>query len=194
MVDISHLKPYQFQPGQKAAAKNLSETQIRYAMDNSLSNAGAARWLHVTERTYKKYASLYFDENGVSLYQLHMNRYAAGIKKQKLKRWTSKHHRDTLREVLDGTAPNRRQPSKLLEKLIKAEYFLEECSICGFNERRVLDAKVPLYLDFIDGNRKNGKIENLQVLCHNHFFLLSGNKRGKQPEVPLGYGFDLRNL
>ena len=31
---------------------------------------------------------------------------------------------------------------------------LEKCNCCGFEEKRVTDGKVPLVLDFIDGNRK----------------------------------------
>ena len=37
----------------------------------------------------------------------------------------------------------------------------EKCNSCGFEERRVTDHKVPLVLDFIDGNRK---ITNMKIL------------------------------
>ena len=51
----------------------------------------------------------------------------------------------------------------------------EECNCCEFNERRVLDYKVPLILNFKDGNKKNWKLENLEALCYNCYFLNIGN-------------------
>ena len=41
-----------------------------------------------------------------------------------------------------------------------------------------MDGKVPLVLDFKDGNRKNHKYDNLQMLCFNCSFLLNGNLTG----------------
>ena len=38
---------------------NLTESQIRYAMKNSKSNSGAARFLNVSLTTYQKYSKLY---------------------------------------------------------------------------------------------------------------------------------------
>ena len=32
---------------------------------------------------------------------------------------------------------------------------MEECSVCKFHERRVSDYKMPLLLNFKDGNKKN---------------------------------------
>ena len=52
---------------------------------------------------------------------------------------------------------------------------LEKCSCCGFEEKRVTDGKVPLVLDFIDGNRKNHKYENLRMLCF-QLFIFSKRK------------------
>ena len=50
---------------------------------------------------------------------------------------------------------------------------LEKCNNCGFEEKRLTDGKVPLVLDFKDGNRKNHKYDNLQMLCFNvHFWLM----------------------
>ena len=40
-----------------------------------------------------------------------------------------------------------------------------------FNERRVLDTKVPLVLNHKDGNKKNWHLDNLEFLCYNHAFL-----------------------
>jgi len=57
-----------------------------------------------------------------------------------------------------------------------AEGFLKECcSVCGFNERRVLDYKMPLLLHFKDNNRKNYRPENLQLVCYNCYYLNIGD-------------------
>ena len=41
---------------------NISETEIRYAMSNTKTCSGAARFLRVSYDTFKKYATLYKDE------------------------------------------------------------------------------------------------------------------------------------
>ena len=39
----------------------------------------------------------------------------------------------------------------------------------------MVDYKVPLILNFKDGNAKNWKLENLEMLCYNCYFLNIGN-------------------
>jgi hypothetical protein len=51
----------------------------------------------------------------------------------------------------------------------------ECCSHCNFNERRVLDYKVPLIMHFQDKNKKNYKLDNVELLCYNCYFLQVGN-------------------
>ena len=51
---------------------------------------------------------------------------------------------------------------------------LEKCN-CWFRRKRLTDGKVPLVLDFKDGDRKNHKYDNLRMLCFNCSFLLNGN-------------------
>ena len=71
---------------------------------------------------------------------------------------------------------------KLKSRLLLNGYMLEKCSCCGFEEKRLTDGKVPLVLDFIDGNRKNHKYDNLRMLCFNCSFLLNGNLTGPKKE------------
>ena len=66
-------------------------------------------------------------------------------------------------------------PKELKDRLIHETLIAEECNSCGFNERRVVDYKVPLILNFKDGNKKNWKLENLELLCYNCYFLNVGN-------------------
>ena len=61
---------------------NITETEIRYAMTNTKSCSGAARFLRVSFDTFKKYAKMYKDEaTGKSLFELHKNTGGKGMKK-----------------------------------------------------------------------------------------------------------------
>jgi hypothetical protein len=63
-------------------------------------------------------------------------------------------------------------PDKVKRRLFQKGYLREECYVCGFHERRVTDYKIPLLLHFKDKNKKNYRLDNLQVLCYNHYFLM----------------------
>ena len=61
---------------------NLTEAQIRYAMKNSKSNSGGARFLNISLTTYEKYSKMYIDEStGKSLWDLHKNQKGTGVTK-----------------------------------------------------------------------------------------------------------------
>ena len=60
-------------------------------------------------------------------------------------------------------------------KIIEQWVYVRKCNECGFEEKRLTDGKVPLVLDFEDGDRKNHKYENLRMLCFNCSFLINGN-------------------
>ena len=78
--------------------------------------------------------------------------------------------------MIEGRVPiDSYTPEKLKNRLIQESYLQECCSKCQFNERRVLDYKVPLILNFKDGNKKNWTLDNLELLCYNHYFLYVGN-------------------
>ena len=67
------------------------------------------------------------------------------------------------------------KPQEIKDRLIHESLVKEECYCCEFNERRVVDYKVPLILNFKDKNKKNWKLENLELLCYNCYFLNVGN-------------------
>jgi hypothetical protein len=50
-----------------------------------------------------------------------------------------------------------------------------ECYKCGHHEKRVVDYKQPLVLNFKDANKNNWKLDNLEMLCYNCYFLYVGN-------------------
>lgn len=60
------------------------------------------------------------------------------------------------------------------QKLVKLEKYgllVGECSLCGFHEPRASDYRCPLIVDFIDGDSLNWKLDNLNILCYNCYFL-----------------------
>ena len=63
-------------------AKPLSKEQILAAMDKTLSNRAASRYLNVSYQHYKKWAKIYTDEEtGQSLFEKHKNQQGKGIPK-----------------------------------------------------------------------------------------------------------------
>ena len=77
---------YKYVYGRGRSALNLSESEIRYAIENTKSNSEAARFLKVSFTTYKKYAKQYTDtKSGKTLWELHKNQ-SGSNKKIKLEK------------------------------------------------------------------------------------------------------------
>ena len=133
----------------------------------------AARYLHVSYSHYKKYAKLY------KLFASHKNQSGKGI--PKFLKGTKKE--PLMVEIIEGRiAASHFDPNKLKYKMIEEGYLLEECSVCHFKERRVLDYKMPLLLHFKDKNSNNYSLDNVQLLCYNHYFLTVGDIFNKNDE------------
>ena len=142
------------------------------AMKHTKSNMAAARFLGCSYPHYKQYAKLYKNEEGQTLFEAHLNRQGRGISKHLYK----KKDLTPIHDILEGRVDvSNYNPKELKERLIHESLLAEECNSCGFNERRVVDYKVPLILNFIDGNAKNWRLENLELLCYNCYFLKVGN-------------------
>ena len=150
-------------------------------MENSKSNAEAARFLRVSYPTYKKYAKLYKDdETGQSLFELHKNQAGTGIRKP----YNIKKGKYALEDILEGQYPE--YPISNLKKRIITNAILEEkCDNCGFCERRVTDYTVPLLIEHIDGDRTNHYVDNLRLLCYNCYYLMVGNVTGRNTGLDL---------
>ena len=145
---------------------------IERAMKHTKSNMSAARYLGCSYPHYKQYAKLYKNEEGKTLFEAHLNRQGRGISKHLYK----KKDLTPIMDILEGRVDIANySPKDIKERLIHESLIAEECNSCGFNERRVVDYKVPLILNFIDGNAKNWKLENLELLCYNCYFLNVGN-------------------
>ena len=153
--------------------KFLSKEQIVAAQGKTLSNMAAARYLHVSYQHYKKYAKMY------NLFEGHKNQAGKGIPKY-LRGPKKMPH---MLEIIEGRiAASSFEPAKLKYALIEQGYLLDECAVCGFKERRVLDYKSPLLLNFKDNNSNNYSLDNIELLCYNHYFLQVGDIFNKQDE------------
>lgn len=141
----------------------ILRAEIEEAQRHTNSNASAARWLNVNYITYRKYAKLY------GLFDQHLNKDGVGVDKGFSKKPTN----IPLREILNNQHPHY-SPAKLKNRLIARKKLVEECSLCGFNERRITDRRVPLIMNFLDGDTKNYNLTNLSLLCYNCSFLTSG--------------------
>ena len=146
--------------------KPLSKEQILAAQAKTKSNMVAARYLHVSYQHYKRYAKTY------NLFDSHKNQSGKGIPKF-LKGTKKMPH---MLEIIEGRiAASSFDPNKLKYALIEQGYLLEECAVCSFKERRVMDYKMPLLLHFKDNNSNNYSLDNIQLLCYNHYFLTVGD-------------------
>jgi hypothetical protein len=177
-------KQYKYVYGKGRTAFDLPESDIRYAIANTKSNAEAARFLKVSFTTWKKYAKMYVDSaTGKTLYDLHTNQAGLGITKDSVRANAGLYSIDRL---LEGKHPN--YPVwKLRNRLLALNIFQEECQCCGYAERRVTDDTVPLLLDHIDGDVTNHRVENLQMLCLNCYYQQVGNPFNKEKELFWNY-------
>jgi len=156
--------------------KILTKDQLLKAMTHTKSNMAAARFLGCSYQHYKKYAKLYKDnESGKTLFDIHLNPSGKGIRKFVGGYGNSKVIVPLL-DILEGrTDIAHYEPGLIKTRLIQEGFLKEECCSCGFTERRVLDYKVPLILNFRNKNNRDWKSENLELLCYNCYFLHIGN-------------------
>ena len=147
--------------------KPVPKFKIEWAIKNARSASEASRLLHISRHTFRKYAEMY------DLYTDIRNKAGKGISKPKQR--SGKYSLDS---ICNGEHPNY-NVWKLGKRLLKAGYFKEECCQCGFDERRVTDFRVPLIIDFNDGDKTNHLRENIRFLCYNCYFLMVGNLAGR---------------
>lgn len=150
-------------------ARPLLESQIKAAQEKSRSAFEAARLLNVSYNTYKKYAKLY------GIFEDLKNPYGIGIEKAK----AIKNKKYNIEDIINGK--HLHYPlHKFKNKLFLSGYVPKICSSCGFSEERITDGKMPLLIDFLDGDLNNRKLDNIRALCYNCFFLLVGDRNGKK--------------
>ncbi len=154
-------------------SKILSKEDVLRAMKMTRSNRAAARYLHVSYNHYKKYAKLYKDEaSGLTLLETHLNQSGKGIPKF----LNNGGKEPPLMDLIEGRIPVEHFDAKKIKQRIIFEALIEEkCNKCDFNERRVVDNKIPLILNHRDGNQRNYHLDNLEFLCYNCSFLYAAS-------------------
>ena len=178
------------------------ESDIRDAMRVTRSNLSAAKYLGISYNTYKKWAESYIDsETGKTLLELHSawdyetNTIKTYIPRGKSRKINKGRHKQKLEDVLDGKY-EKYPLNHLKDRLFNAGLKPNCCESCGFNHARVIDGKIPLLLSQKDGDRENYDIDNLEILCYNCYFLISGNVFGRDKRMPkdwlkkLGKGYE----
>jgi len=166
------------------SAKPLSKESIVSAMDKTKSVRGAARYLNCSYQHLKKWMKLYKDEaSGKTLFELHKNQSGKGVPKF-LSHAPFGRKEPAILDIINGVVdPSNFNPQKIKYRMIEGGYLREECYKCGFNERRVLDYKIPLLMHFKNGNKQNYTLENVEMLCYNCYYLSVGDLyTGKQIE------------
>lgn len=130
----------------------LSRDSILDTLNKTKSWAKAAKFLKVNLITLKKYAKHFQIDIDVSKFR---------------------RREDTIiqmKRILNGEFPNFKL-YHLMNRLIAEGFKKPICEVCGFSERRIFDNKYPLLLDFLDGNCKNHRLENIRIVCYNCMFL-----------------------
>ena len=153
----------------------LMESEVKEAYEHADTAIGASRYLGVGYRTFRRYAKQY------GLW--HTNPWTTGSTK---KYWDPNKGKYPLTKILNGEFPE--YPIyRLKDLLTRSGTKKAECEQCGFGERRITDEKMPLILNFEDGNEKNHRLENIRVLCYNCTFLCGKGyiRKGKK-----AVGFD----
>lgn len=156
-------------------ARPLTKESIISAMDKTKSVRAAARYLNCSYQHIKKWMKLYVDENGVSLFEAHKNQSGKGIPKF-LSVSTINKKEPAILDIIEGRIdPSHFNPQKIKYRLITEGYLKDECGNCGFHERRVSDYKSPLILHFKDNNKQHYRLDNMEMLCYNCYYLMVGD-------------------
>lgn len=138
----------------------LLTSEIEEAKKHSPFAAQQAKWLGVHFLTYKRYCKRY------------------GIWEPKPNSKGKQQPHDPLRgkypleKILIGELNSNVMVTDWMvkDKLIRSNTFSARCNICGYDKRRIGDDKICLLVDHKDGDRRNFKLENIQLLCLNCTF------------------------
>ena len=155
-----------------APKKYYSKTDLLRAMRFTKSVKAAARYLGCSYQHVKPYFKMYKvdddDINSLTLFQVHKNQQGKGIPKF----LPNKRREPNVKNIVEtGTGWESFTPEKIKQRILAENYLKDECYKCGCNEKRVTDYKAPLLLNFIDSNKMNYLLSNLELLCYNCYFL-----------------------
>jgi hypothetical protein len=157
-------------------AKPFVKQDLLRAMEYTKSIRAAANYLGCSYQHVKPYFKLYRvddnDPNSPTLFEAHYNQTGKGIPK-----FLPQTKKDpTVKLILQGgDGWQSFTPEKIKVRAINEGFLKECCDKCNFSERRVIDYKVPLLLTFRNDNKADYRLENLQLLCYNCYFLYIGD-------------------
>jgi hypothetical protein len=150
--------------------KDLTKEQIIQAMELTKSVRAAARNLGCSYHHLRDWMKFYeATEPGYdNLFEQHKNQSGKGIPKF----LRVKGKEPALRDIIEGRADASSFSAEKIKYRLVTEGMLTECCYrCGFNERRVVDSKMPIILNFKNKNKRDYRLENLEFLCYNCYYL-----------------------
>ena len=155
--------------------KHITKEMCLGAMSQTKSVKSAARYLNCSYQHLKPFMKSYIDEaTGKSLFDLHKNQSGKGIPKF-LSGYANTRKEPHITKVLSGEVDaSHFSTEKLKYRLFESGIVEEKCMACGFQEKRVVDNKIPVILHFRDGDKRHFTISNILVTCYNCFFLQYG--------------------
>lgn len=135
----------------------ILKSEIEEAQAQGGSAGSQARYLKISYPLYRKYARLY----GIHKTDQHAPRLP--------NLYSPERGKYPISEILDNKHPHLNDYI-VKDKIIRGKTLPAKCNICGYDKRRIVDNKVCLLLDHLDGDKKNFKLDNLQLLCLNCTF------------------------
>jgi hypothetical protein len=155
-----------------APSKHYSKADLLRAMRFTKSIKAAARYLGCSYQHIKPYFKMYRlnddDITSPTLFEIHKNQQGKGIPKY----LPNRRKEPNVKNIVEtGTGWESFSENKIKARLIAEGYIKDECYRCGFCEKRVTDYKIPLLLNFKDGNKVNYLLDNLELTCYNCYFL-----------------------
>jgi hypothetical protein len=155
-----------------APRKIFTKADLLRSMRYTKSIKAASRYLGCSYQHVKPYFKMFrlddADPNSPTLFEVHKNQQGVGIPKFLPNR---RREPNVKRIFKEGIGYESFTAVKIKSRGIAEGYLKDECYKCGCNERRITDYKTPTLLNFIDGNKINYLVENLEILCYNCYFL-----------------------
>jgi hypothetical protein len=131
---------------------NLKKREIFHAIGVTQSMREAAMYCKVSYNTFKKFAK----------------QYELWSPSNKKGRTGPRFKNKFIHSILRGEMISNYRETSLLKSAIQEGYLTQSCSNCEADFKHFLPPTIPpLVLDFLDGNNKNGKVDNLRILCLN---------------------------
>lgn len=147
--------------GWARGSRGLLESEIRDALNHVDCASAVARYLNVSYKTYKRWATKY------GLFKA--NPKGRGAKK---KEYSVNVGKWPLDKVLAGEIYHP-IPYKLKKLLLRSGKKANLCERCGWREGRV-DGIKPLVINFVDGDPTHQTLDNIKLYCYNCTYVLRG--------------------